>query len=92
MNVRNLFCSVPSARDEPPEPSDPEAAKHLLCVSCSGGLEGKTTSHCPVLHNITCQPFVLKCKTETVSHWNKKRQWKVLYDVFKVAISRNHFL
>ena len=35
-----LFCSVPSARDEPPEPSDPEAARSLLCISCSRGLEG----------------------------------------------------
>merc|ERR1711942_330644 len=30
-------------RDEPPEPSDPEAAKHLLCISCSGGLEARIT-------------------------------------------------
>jgi len=35
--------SVPSARDEPPEPSDPEAAKSLPCILCSGGLEGKTS-------------------------------------------------
>merc|ERR1711971_373669 len=25
-------------RDDPPEPSDPEAAKYLPCASCSGGL------------------------------------------------------
>jgi len=30
-------------RDEPPEPSDPEAAKSLPCILCSGGLEGKTS-------------------------------------------------
>ena len=38
--VNTLFCSVPSARDDPPEPTDPEAAKYLPCMSCSQGLAG----------------------------------------------------
>merc|ERR1719300_2253146 len=34
-------------RDEPPEPSDPEAAKSLPCISCSGGLEARKTQLTP---------------------------------------------